>query len=356
MISNRHLLIKEDASFIEKQYLDLMKKISTKGNLKHNRTGTDTLSLFGESLRHSMNVGFPLLTTKKMFFRGIFEELIWFLNGDTKLKPLLEKGVKIWLDDAFSKYQKGNWTDMTKKEFEVRIMNDPEFEKKWGDLGPIYGHQWRKFGEKGNEYSNHNDYSAGVDQIVNLIKDLTNSPDSRRMIVNAWNPADIHLMTLPPCHYGFQVITRELTEDEVNYFKENESVDVSHLGLPSPIASNALPLPTRAISLLWTQRSVDTFLGLPFNIASYGLLLELLAMKMNMVPEDLICSLGDTHLYVNHLDQVQEQLSRDPDTHPSPTLKFSDGCSSKNLEDLKYEDVKLTDYSSFDQIKAQIST
>jgi len=230
---------------LDKKYQQLLSDIIEFGVEKKDRTGTGTISEFGHQIRHKMSEGFPLLTTKKMAWKQIVSELLWFLTGQTNIAFLHKHNNHIWDGD----YEKSGRTD--------------------GDLGPIYGKQWRKWDGK----------NGRIDQIDDLVRELKTNPDSRRLMVSAWNVGELDQMVLPPCHYGFQVWTRE----------ENGQ---------------------RYISLMWNQRSVDTFLGLPFNIASYGLLLHILANEVNMIPDELIGNLGDTHLYLNHIEQAKEQISR----------------------------------------------
>ena len=230
---------------LDKKYQQLLSDIIEFGVEKKDRTGTGTISEFGHQIRHKMSEGFPLLTTKKMAWKQIVSELLWFLTGQTNIAFLHKHNNHIWDGD----YEKSGRTD--------------------GDLGPIYGKQWRKWDGK----------NGRIDQIDDLVRELKTNPDSRRLMVSAWNVGELDQMVLPPCHYGFQVWTRE----------ENGQ---------------------RYISLMWNQRSVDTFLGLPFNIASYGLLLHILANEVNMIPDELIGNLGDTHLYLNHIEQAKEQIGR----------------------------------------------
>ena len=308
---------------IEHDYLRLLKDILDNGIEKQDRTGTGTRSVFGRQIRHKMSEGFPLLTTKKMPFKTMVTELLWFLRGDTNIKYLVDNNCHIWDGDAYKNYLfNSDWhpissvnggfigtkTDsdeiMTQEEFINKIKTDDEFAQKWGELGPVYGKQWRGWNGLDKDFFINTDnmddplvgghglfYQPGeIDQIQNLINDLKTNPDSRRLMVNAWNVGEIEQMTLPPCHYGFQVYTRPSTREE----------------------KITNPGKYRAISLMWNQRSVDTFLGLPFNIASYALLLEIIAREVNMVPDELIGNLGDVHLYTNHLDQAREQITREP--------------------------------------------
>jgi thymidylate synthase len=312
---------------LDKQYTDLLQDILDNGVTKSDRTGTGTISIFGRQIRHKMSEGFPLLTTKKMPFRTIITELLWFLKGDTNIKFLVDNNCHIWDGDAYKNYCKSHTSppsnpggpllsdnlisvrpiQYTQEEFINKIKTDDEFAKKWGELGPIYGSQWRNW-----KQWHVKDYVGGntqIDQIANLINDLKTNPDSRRLMVNAWNVGELDQMVLPPCHYGFQVYTRELSWEE----REDYGYKVNIDGILTEEWADKLRLPTRAISLMWNQRSVDTFLGLPFNIASYGLLLEIIAKEVNMVPDELIGNLGDVHLYSNHIDQAKEQIGRELD-------------------------------------------
>jgi len=304
---------------LDKQYTDLLQTILDYGVGKKDRTGTGTKSIFGYTIRHNMKDGFPLLTTKRMPFRLIATELIWFLRGDTNIKFLVDNNCHIWDGDAYKKYSNHfiGYEDVPNKEWFIeRIKTDDEFAKKWGDLGPIYGAGWRRWNGQVDDISGIGCYH---DQIANLINDLKTNPDSRRLMVNAWNVGELDQMTLPPCHYGFQVYTRELS------FEERRTLVLEGTSYILPPSTNWTEdeikegkrqlddanIPTRAISLMFNMRSCDTFLGLPFNIASYGLLLEIIAKTVNMVPDQLIGNLGDTHLYSNHIEQAKEQIGRE---------------------------------------------
>jgi thymidylate synthase len=377
---------------IEHQYLKLLKDILDNGVTKQDRTGTGTLSVFGRQIRHDMKLGFPLLTTKKMFWKGIVTELLWFLRGDTNIKYLVDNDCHIWDGDAYQAYLK-NWKPQPVVENELHwleqelvsdrplpkdmfihcIKTDDEFAKKWGELGPVYGKQWREWNRYKWDKIDFDTRIEYVDQIENLINDLKTNPDSRRLMVSAWNVSELDQMTLPPCHYGFQVYTRELSLEERRKLAKYDSEFVSPMMVESWDRNN---IPTRAISLMWNQRSVDTFLGLPFNIASYGLLLEIIAKAVNMVPDELIGNLGDTHLYSNHIKQAKEQLTREP--YPLPTLNINtewwptesgecgvgpidaaavvEGFSNDNFcKCLLEEDLQLCNYQSHPTIKAPLS-
>jgi thymidylate synthase len=339
---------------IEHDYLRLLKDILDNGIQKEDRTGTGTISIFGRQIRHKMSEGFPLITTKKMPFKTITTELLWFLRGDTNIKYLVDNNCHIWDGDAYKSYSDHfiGYDDVPNKEWFIeQIKTDDEFAEKWGDLGPIYGKQWRKVVEMGW----HKEGETGIryiDQIQNLINDLKSNPDSRRLMVSAWNVGEIDQMTLPPCHYGFQVYTRELSLEERRSLVSQEMFNrIYNGGGPETLSHseiNQFNIPTRAISLMWNQRSVDTFLGLPFNIASYGLLLEIIANEVNMVPDELIGNLGDVHLYSNHINQAKEQITREP--MKLPTVHVSHGilCSS-------HEDIILENYQSHPHIKAPLS-
>jgi thymidylate synthase len=333
---------------LDKKYQQLLSDIIEFGVEKEDRTGTGTISEFGHQFRHKMSEGFPLLTTKKMHWKSIVTELLWFLRGDTNIKFLLDYDCHIWDGDAYKRYKNvydiesreskyaleelHMLSDLTKEQFTNKIKSDNEFAKKWGDLGPIYGKQWRKWN--------------GIDQIQNLINELKTNPDSRRLMVNAWNVEELDQMVLPPCHYGFQLYTRKTTRDE----------KIVHPGK------------YRAISLMWNQRSVDTFLGLPFNIASYGLLLEIIAKEVNMIPDELIGNLGDVHLYKNHIDQAKEQISRNP--YNLPTIEITERnwyqhqlvkehlgekTLDEKLKSYRPDCFELIGYESHPKIKAPLS-
>jgi len=363
---------------LDRQYQDLLFEIITCGTVKDTRNGK-TVSVFGRQIRHKMKDGFPLLTTKKMYWKGIVTELLWFLRGDTNIKYLVDNDVHIWDGDAYKNYRSKskdidlpenlyrNLIDdlnknamfpidnpsrmLSQEEFIIKIKTDFDFAKQWGELGPVYGQQWRSW----NKY---NDY---VDQIANLINDLRTNPDSRRLMVNAWNVGELDQMVLPPCHYGFQVYTRELSSQERKdlYDKTNYTKDIF------PTDENGwnnlfdgFNIPTRAISLMWNQRSVDTFLGLPFNIASYGLLLEILAKMTNMVPDELIGNLGDVHLYQDHLSQAREQITRQPYRLPKLEMNgqywVTDCGLDTHILSMLIEDFQVKDYESHSTIKAPL--
>jgi len=369
---------------LDKQYQDLLQSILDYGVEKKDRTGTGTKSIFGYIIRHNMKDGFPLLTTKKMAWKTMVTELLWFLRGDTNIKYLVDNNCHIWDGDAYKRYSiiagmTAQIESLTQEEFINKIKTDDEFAKKWGELGPIYGKQWRSW--KINLIDpNTMEFVPPIDQIANLINDLKTNPDSRRLMVNAWNVGELDEMTLPPCHYGFQVYTRELSLEErykiaFPIWKEKYG-PLADTMVPTNVDNTPYKIPTRAISLMWNQRSVDTFLGLPFNIASYGLLLEIIAKAVNMVPDELVGNLGDVHLYSNHINQAREQLTRQ--LMPLPKLNIntefwpteSGECGVglldavavfKGFEDdnfckcLLESDIQLVDYQSHPTIKAPLS-
>ena len=334
---------------IDKAYQALLQDILDNGVEKTDRTGTGTISVFGRQIRHKMSEGYPLLTTKKMAFKTMVTELLWFLRGDTNIKYLVDNGCHIWDGDAYKNYEKWFWDNvppkadtsgkLSQEEFINKIKTDDEFAKKWGKLGPIYGEQWRSWDWDLNP--------EPIDQIQNLINDLKTNPDSRRLMVSAWNVGALESMVLPPCHYGFQVYTRELSREErMKLLSKTQPVQSWEGYMKKDL--DAANIPTRAISLMWNQRSVDTFLGLPFNIASYGLLLEIIAKEINMIPDELIGNLGDVHLYKNHIEQAKEQITRKPMT--LPTVEISELDLLKGSVDLE-----LKNYIHHSPIKAPLS-
>ena len=338
---------------IDKKYQQLLSDIIEFGVEKNDRTGTGTISEFGHQIRHKMSEGFPLLTTKKMHWNSIVTELLWFLRGDTNIKFLLDYDCHIWDGDAYKNYVSkveeytstlnvpndisefqevmdsvGNQIKssvLSKEEFINKIKTDEKFAKKWGDLGPIYGKQWRQW-QGWMDMNGNQKGSLWYDQILRLVHSLKTEPDSRRLMVSAWNVGELDQMVLPPCHYGFQLYTRELSIEErldlgyKTYKELFEPFDFHRVDHEE--IDELYPVPRRAISLMWNQRSVDTFLGLPFNIASYALLLEIIAKEVNMIPEDLIGNLGDVHLYKNHIEQAKEQISRTP--YELPTIEITE--------------------------------
>jgi thymidylate synthase len=356
---------------LDKQYQELLQTILDYGVEKKDRTGTGTKSIFGYTIRHNMSEGFPVLTTKKMAWKTMVTELLWFLRGDTNIKYLVDNGCHIWDGDAYKNYVK-YWEPnieyiddrgiLTQEDFINEIKTNDEFAKKWGELGKIYGRQWRSWGTGETVAVGHNGQHTLlgekiIDQIANLINDLKTNPDSRRLMVNAWNVGELDQMTLPPCHYGFQVYTRELSEGEKLSLLEPYGLDAATKTYRDKLWKEN-NLPTRAISLMWNQRSVDTPLGLPFNIASYALLLELLAMETNMIPDQLIGNLGDCHIYLNQTDGVKEQLTRSP--LPLGKLVINDEFWNPDVavfdqQDMRPEDFRVDGYESHPTIKFPLS-
>ena len=376
---------------LDKQYQDLLQSILDYGVEKQDRTGTGTKSIFGYTIRHNMQDGFPLLTTKKMAWKTMVTELLWFLRGDTNIKFLVDNGCHIWDGDAYQayikRYNKGEYVGKTKllenskknrtltepftiEEFIDKIKTDDEFAKKWGELGPIYGKQWRSW-EKWyiDENKRYLTFTKKIDQIQNLINDLKTNPDSRRLMVNAWNVGELDQMVLPPCHYGFQVYTRELSTQERYVIARSQSakykcpkwdvIDIDVNGNPIPKYSHTqdehydkYEIPKRAISLMFNMRSTDVGLGLSFNLSSYGLLLMMIAKQVNMVPDELIYNGGDVHLYLNHIEPIKEQLTREP--YSLPTVKISDRVVN-DISEYTLDDITLENYQSHPSIKMPLS-
>ncbi len=297
-----------------KQYLDLLSRIKRDGIVKTDRTGTGTKSVFGHQMRFNLADGFPLLTTKKVFLKGIIHELLWFLNGDTNIKYLVDNGVHIWDNDAYRYYNelcvREGVLPVTMEEF-LRAaqegIDSPIEGYKFGDLNHVYGYQWRSWPRPNGE---------AIDQIQQAVDLIKNNPDSRRIIVSAWNVADVEKMALPPCHTLFQF-----------YVADGK------------------------LSCMLYQRSADTFLGVPFNIASYALLTMMMAQVCGLEAGEFVHTTGDTHLYLNHMEQVDEQLSRTP--RALPTMRLNPAV--KSIFDFKYEDFTLTDYEPYPTIKAPMS-
>lgn len=286
-----------------KQYLDLCRYILENGHQKADRTGTGTISVFGYQMRFDLSEGFPLLTTKRVHLKSIIHELLWFISGSTNIRPLVLNDVRIWNDWPYAKYSKSkDFQGETIEEFAEKIKNDEKFAEVWGDLGPVYGKQWRNF--------------DGVDQLSNLIKEIKTNPNSRRLIISAWNPKEVADMALPPCHSFMQ-------------FYVNEG----------------------KLSCQLYQRSGDVFLGVPFNIASYSLFTMMIAQVCGLEPGDFVHTLGDAHIYLNHLEQVNRQLKRTP--RPLPQMKINPNV--KSIFDFKYEDFELVGYDPYKGIKGKVA-
>lgn len=284
-----------------RQYLRLLQDILDNGTESSDRTGVGTLRKAGHILRFDLSEGFPLVTTKKVHLKSVVHELLWFLSGDTNIKYLVDNGVSIWTDWPLKRYNDCHNEELTQAEFEDRVRNDERFAVIWGDLGPVYGKQWRNFN--------------GVDQIQNAIDLLRTKPDDRGIVVNAWNPPELAAMALRPCHYAFQLL----------------AIDGK-------------------LNLMVNQRSCDTFLGLPFNIASYAFLCYMFAQQVDMEVGDLIWVGADVHLYLNHLDQAREQLSREP--RPLPQLRLN---NAESIFDYRVEDFEIVGYEHHPAIKALVA-
>lgn len=286
-----------------KQYLDLCKTILEKGIKKEDRTGTGTISYFGYQMRFDLSEGFPLLTTKRVHLKSIIHELLWFISGDTNIKYLVDNDVRIWNDWPYAAYQKSSeYQNETIEEFALKIKESSEFAKKCGNLGPVYGKQWRNFG--------------GVDQLEDLINQIKTNPTSRRLIISAWNPAEIKDMALPPCHCFMQF-----------YVNNNK------------------------LSCQLYQRSADVFLGVPFNIASYALFTMMIAQVCNLELGDFVHTIGDAHIYLNHLEQINKQLTRTP--RQLPTMKINPEI--KSIYDFKFDDFELVGYDPYKGIKGKVA-
>ncbi|MGD9605243.1 MAG: thymidylate synthase [Bacilli bacterium] len=290
-----------------KQYLDFLKHILNEGSHKEDRTNTGTISTFGYQMRFDLKQGFPLLTTKKVHLKSIIHELLWFIKGDTNIKYLVDHDVRIWNEWPYQKFQQSTeYQQETLDEFVLKIKNDDVFAKKWGNLGPVYGHQWRHFSSKANE----------VDQLGEVIEQIKTNPNSRRLIVNSWQAADLEEMALPPCHLLFQ------------FYVHN-----GHL------------------SCQLYQRSADAFLGVPFNIASYSLLTMMVAKVCDLQLGEFVHTIGDAHIYSDHLEQVALQLSREPKALPKMIIKRD----VRSIDDFVYEDFELIDYHPHPTIKGKVA-
>lgn len=370
---------------VDEQYLNLVNEILEKGVEKDTRAGK-TLSIFGKQLRFNLKEGLPMLTTKKMFAKGVIHELLWFLKGDTNIKYLVDNGVHIWDDDAYRYYltlvDKHNeatqtepeydWfkrtaiTKLSKEEFIEKVKegakawiivdkkayimsslpNAFEYEYQFGDLGPVYGHQWRNWN--------------GIDQVKELIGKLRNNPDDRRLMISAWNVAAIPDMALPPCHYSCQFYTKEMTFKERKQWAIDNKIKFEHYDCYSNPSDEEIVemfdkagVPKRKLSCMWNQRSVDCGLGWSFNLLSYSILTHMIAQCVNMDVDEVIFSGGDVHVYKNHIEPLKEQLSRNPHLYALPTLKLNPNITEIN--DFTYEDIKIVGYESYPTIKMPLS-
>lgn len=286
-----------------KQYLKMCQDVLENGKFKDDRTKTGTISMFGYQSRYNLEEGFPLLTTKRVFLKGIIHELLWFIAGETNIRPLVLNNVNIWNEWPYEKYKaSADYQNESLEEFVEKIKTDDNFSKKYGELGPVYGKQWRDF--------------RGFDQLKFIVEEIKRNPLSRRLIVSAWNPAELSEMALPPCHAFMQ-------------FYVNDG----------------------KLSLQLYQRSGDIFLGIPFNIASYSLLLMMVAQVTNLISFEFVHTIGDAHIYNNHLDQIKLQLSREP--KKLPTMKLNPNV--KSLFDFKFEDFELENYHPHPRIKGSVA-
>lgn len=356
----------------DKQYQDLLSNILKNGRVKMDRTTTGTISIPYATLDFDMKDGFPLLTTKKVFTKGIIHELLWFLKGDTNIQYLVNNGVNIWTPDAYREYKKlfipfGDEKPATIEEFSESVKI-----KGW-DLGPVYGGQWRRWQTNRKHLVSPDEFDDYIliDQVKDAMDKLINNPDDRRIIVSAWNVGEIDKMALPPCHYMFQLYSEELTNDEIleyyyknikpeaiwkkdeagEYFYYDKETNMWFQHSTSDIIFGMKPnCPKRRLSLIWDQRSCDTFLGIPFNIASYGILLHMFAQQANMVPGQLIGSLKNVHIYNNHKEQCLEQISREPRALPKLVLN-----KAKDIFSYTYDDIKFVNYNPHEAIKGEIS-
>lgn len=292
-----------------KQYFELCQTILEKGIEKSDRTGTGTISYFGYQMRFNLEEGFPLLTTKRVYLRAIIHELLWFIKGETNIKYLVDNNVKIWNEWPYKNYtMSSDYQNETLEEFVEKVKNDSDFAEKYGNLGPVYGHQWRHFDAEGSK--------EFVDQLANVIDQIKNNPNSRRLIVCSWNPLEISKMALPPCHSLFQ-------------FYVNDG----------------------KLSCQLYQRSGDVFLGIPFNIASYALLTMMIAKVCNLKLGDFVHTIGDAHIYSNHIEQINLQMSRTPRILPKMIIHGE----QQSIEDFKFEDFELVDYHPYSSIKGAVA-
>lgn len=287
-----------------KEYLDLCQKVLDFGEQKSDRTGTGTISYFGHQMRFNLQDGFPMMTTKRLYYKAVFHELLWFISGSTNITYLVRNNVRIWNEWAYERFtQSEDYQNETMQEYIDKIKEDDAFAQKHGELGPVYGKQWRDFN--------------GVDQLQNVIDLIKHNPDSRRIILSAWNPSEIDQMALPPCHLLMQ------------FYVSND----------------------KKLSCQLYQRSGDIFLGVPFNIASYALLVHLIADLCELEVGDFVHTIGDAHIYNNHIDQVKTQLTRDP----YPLCKIKILNHHDTIDSYKFEDIKIEDYQYHPTIKAEIS-
>ena len=355
---------------VDKEYSSLVRDILDNGVLKNTRAG-ETISVFGKMLRFNLQEGLPILTTKKLYTKGVIHELLWFLSGSTNIKYLVENDVHIWDGDAYRFY-----LELVNKHNEILeerlhkggyciseeprgILSKDAFiqevkEEKWtrfygtedkyvcGDLGDVYGKQWRKFGE------------TGRDQIANVIETLKNNPDDRRILCVAYNPDVLDKVALPPCHILMQFYAKPMSQAERLVWLDKHGNGVSdEWKWPTNEMLDSLNVPKRKLSCMWVQRSCDVGCGLPFNIASYAILTHMIAQCVNMEVDELVCSLGDAHIYTNHIEGLKEQQTRDKDLYKAPILELNPEI--KNIDDFKFDDIKIVGYESHPPIKLELS-
>lgn len=360
-------------SYADIQYHALLNELvqqAQETNANENRTDVKTYSMFGKQMRFDLSKGFPLLTTKKIHFKSVVTELLWFLKGDTNIKYLLEHKNHIWTDWRYKEYYESNAEDphglLTKEEFEQKIVNDPNFADTYGDIGKGYGHQWRNFGEVlewvNPKYTEEHIHvlQNGFDQIKWVINEIQTNPSSRRLIVSGWNPHEINKVDLPPCHTLFQFFVEKLSFESRYKLLEAKAAE-ENLIFSSRMRSNeewldicdTHNIPSKKLSCQLYQRSADMFLGVPFNIASYALLTQMIAQVCGLGLGEFVWTGGDVHLYENHVEQATTQLSNDPNKYKAPTLVLNPDI--KNIFDFDVNDIEVINYESFPPIKAPVA-
>jgi len=356
---------------LDLSYNKLINDILINGRTKSDRTGTGTISVFGRQIRHQMNEGFPILTTRKIHFKSIVTELLWFLKGDTNIKYLVDNDCNIWNGDCYKHYKnkvQSNELVLSKSNFIKKIKEDTDFAEQWGDLGPIYGSQWRSWQgikEIPTNITIHGkptyiDNKVMIDQIADVINSIKTNPFSRRHIVSAWAPHELDNMVLPPCHLLFQFYVDEAKPTErFNFYSKNNNITYHDR---MELEMNKSNVPKLRLSLKFNLRSSDVPLGLPFNISSYAILLELIAREVNMIPGELISDMGDTHIYMNQVDCLYEQLERDIKKLPEFSIdnsKWFENCDNLmeaiDNDVVKVEDFKLIGYNPGEAIKIPLS-
>lgn len=347
----------------DKQYKELINKIIEKGTHQKDRTGIGSISLFGYQMRFKMSEGFPLLTLRKIHTKSMIHELLWFLGafdekwypfGNTNIKYLLDNGCTFWTEWPHQEYNRRKQyrpelPELTINEFEAKIMIDNDFAMEFGSIGPGYGKQWISAGSKVEKIKDKEgnltiNIIEGINQIDDVINQLKTNPDSRRIIVDSWNPADLPEMLLPPCHMMFQFSSYKMTPKE--RFEEYKKLYPNNIG-----TMDENKFPTRKLSLQMYQRSCDVMLGLPFNISEYSLLLHMVAQIVNMIPDEFIWTGGNVHIYNNHLEQAKKIISRE--SYPLPTLKLNKNIES--IYDFRYDDIVIENYKSHPNIKMEVA-